>query len=121
MIVDGIRYWWGYGVENKLTVCRAITAGVKTDGIDPQTLPLLAAAGAVCGERDLYDKDVGRRVSLGRVLQKLYPLPEKGPHMTAADMALWVHNKVMRFNAWEVYRTLPDKPRWGVAKVPKTT
>lgn len=121
MIVDGIRYWWRYMQPDPVPMPRMVTLCFAKAVDADKDAPPLASSSTVQNRKDKCNQDVGRRVSLGRVLSVIYPLPQKGPHMAAIDMATYVHNKMMRANVWEAYRTLPDKPRWGVAKVPKTT
>lgn len=119
MIVDGIVFKWRYeegmmklrGYEPYETIITECLVYRVED-----TEKVVAAGRAYLGVGDIDSKDTGRKLSLARALDLLYPLPKKATTMRADDHMTWVHNKMMRFNVWEAYRTLPAKPRWGVAR-----
>lgn len=50
--------------------------------------------------KDTFDQDKGRRVTLHRALQKLFPNSADGSH------------KQKRNQFWEAYRTMTKQPRW---------
>jgi hypothetical protein len=63
MFVGKLKVAWAYAVE-KATRCYIY------EGKDDNPL---AWADAICSDSDQYDKDKGRKISLARVLAKLYP------------------------------------------------
>lgn len=84
------EYEFGWQHANPVTVC---TVAVKPDGGQPSSM----AASAVKGKRDQFCRDIGRKVSLGRLLHQLFP----------AD-------KANRKQVWDLYFSrLPENKRPG--------
>lgn len=60
---------------------------------------------AICGKKDHYCKETGRRVSLAKVLLAKTESDPDG-----------VFEREFRTKVWEVYRTLTKVPRWKTEK-----
>ena len=98
--IDGYRIYWRhyYPVKpsNKMyeethkrdgrTICY-----IDRDGV------MEAQGIAVCSEKDLFNKEKGRKVSLARALQQL-------KH---------VLTKEQRAEVWDMFRKLTKQPKWG--------
>ena len=83
MKVNGLTIKWRHDKLQDVTSCELC------DGED-----LLAEEVAICGKKDIFSKDFGRKLSLRRCLK-------------SAKM-----DRSVRCKIWEVYRTVPANPRW---------
>lgn len=70
---------------------------------------LIAKASTKKAEKDCFARNVGRTLSLSRVLNKMYP----GTERTNPG------NRKQRLVFWEAYRKMTETPRWGLRSISK--
>jgi len=94
MRVNNKFYVWNYPDSCCTTICR-----VKDN--DNETITEATSKKA---KNDCFVRNVGRKISLERVLQKMYPSKVKGHY----DQ----DNRDKRIEVWNAYRNLTKLPRW---------
>lgn len=98
--IDGYRIYWQHTPPSRKTIKisrqYATELGFTVCYIDKEG-HMEAQAKAICSEKDLFNKEKGRKVSLARALQQL-------KHKLT---------KEQRAEVWDMFRKLTKQPKWG--------
>lgn len=111
MKVDNFRFGWEHnlvtrtvrGVEMQLrqTICKVWDVG------SDDKLPI-RQRGVICSTEDIYDPEIGRRLSLTSLLAVM---TSQSVDVLLSPSQQKDHRE-FRTRVWEVYRLLTKEPRW---------